>query len=253
MLIQTNAIVLNRILFRDTSIIVRLFTENEGKVSILSKGAWRPKNTTGPLLEPMNHINIQFFHKNNREIQILKEAVFVQKFALLRNNLGRIALALAVVEIIDKSTLQNNPSPLLYRLGWRVLDKLNDINQNIWFVFAFFLYQFSLIMGFLPNINNCSQCKKSIYQAGINNFTGELLCSNCFDECNIKISKKGYNFIRQLSGIHLENLNNISFHDNIIKDSIMFLESFILFHVEGFDKIQAMIVMRKLLNKSIHL
>ena len=40
-------------------------------------------------------------------------------------------MGLAIVEIIDKSTQDSNPHPVLYRLGWRVLDKLNNENQKI--------------------------------------------------------------------------------------------------------------------------
>ena len=141
MLIATNAIVLKRIPYGDTSIICRVFTEEMGKVSILAKGALRPNNTSGLLLEPINHIHIQFYNKNTRDIQILKDAGFIQQFPSLRNSLGRIILAFAIVEIIDKSTLVSSPYPILYRLGWRVLDKLNNETQNFWFVFAFFLYQ----------------------------------------------------------------------------------------------------------------
>ena len=81
-----------------------MFTEEMGKVSILAKGAWRPKNASGPILEPINHIHIQFYNKNTRNIQILKDAGFVQHFSLLRNSLDRMILAFAIVEIIDKST-----------------------------------------------------------------------------------------------------------------------------------------------------
>ena len=94
MLITTNAIVLKRVLYSDTSVICRVLTEEMGKISILAKGAWRPKNATGPLLEPINHIHLQFYHKNTRNIQILKETGFVQQFSALRNNLCRIILAL---------------------------------------------------------------------------------------------------------------------------------------------------------------
>ena len=138
-MIATNAIVLKRIPYGDTGVIFRVFTEELGKVSILAKGAWKPKNAAGPLLEPINHIHIQFYNKNTRNIQILKDACFVQHFSLLRNSLDRMILAFAIVEIIDKSTSESNPCPILYRLGWRALDKLNDENQNFLFVFAFFV------------------------------------------------------------------------------------------------------------------
>ena len=142
MLVATNAIVLKRIFYSDNSLICRIFTQERGKISILAKGAWRPKNTTGVLLEPLNHINIQYYYKNNRDIQILKDAEFINHYSALRNNLNRIILGLAVVEIIDKSTQDNNPHPVLYRLSWRILDKLNNEKQNYWAVFAFFYISF---------------------------------------------------------------------------------------------------------------
>ena len=58
MLIATNAIILKRIPYSDTSVICRAFTENWGKVTILAKGALRPKNIIGALLEPVNHVHI---------------------------------------------------------------------------------------------------------------------------------------------------------------------------------------------------
>ena len=62
MLIETNAIVLKRIAYSETSIICRMLTENFGKVSVLSKGAWRSKKAFGPILEPPNHVYIQYYH-----------------------------------------------------------------------------------------------------------------------------------------------------------------------------------------------
>ena len=253
MLIATNAIVLKRIPYGDTSVICRVFTEEMGKISILAKGAWRPKNAAGPLLEPINHIHIQFYNKNTRDIQILKDAEFIQQFPVLRNSLGRIILAFAIVEIIDKSTLESNPYPILYRLGWRVLDKLNDKNQNFWIVFAFFLYQFSIRLGFMPNLKNCSKCNKDIIQGSINDYSGELVCSDCIVQSKIKISENSCFFLKQLSDLHLDDLNTLSLSNSDIIESIRFLESFLLFHIEGFKKVQTMDMVKNLLSKSINL
>jgi len=247
-LIATNAIVLKRIPYGDTGIIFRVFTEELGKVSVLAKGAWKPKNAAGPLLEPINHLHIQFYNKNTRNIQILKDAGFVQHFSFLRNSLNRIILAFAIVEIIDKSTFENNPYPILYRLGWRALDKLNDGNQNYWFVFAFFLYQVLLRLGFMINLNNCSKCNQPVLQGGLDDFSGELVCTDCVSRCKIKINYNGCAFLRQLSDLHLDDLNTISLSKSDIIESIYFLESFLLFHIGGLKRVQSMKMVRKLLN-----
>ena len=253
MLIETNAIVLKRIPYGDTSVICRVFTEGVGKVSILAKGAFRPKNSTGFLLEPINHIHIQFYNKNSRDIQILKNAGFVQQFPILRNNLHRIILAFAIVEIIDKSMLGGDPHPILYRLGQRVLEKLNDKNQNFWFVFAFFLYQFSLQLGFMLNLKNCSKCNLDVIMGGIDDCSGELVCVDCMGQCKIKISGNSCVFLRQLSDVHLDDLNTIAFLNGDIIDSIHFLESFLLYHVGGFSKVRSMDMVRRLLIRQINI
>ena len=86
MLISTNAVVLKTIPFGESSIISRLFTKDHGKITVMAKGAWRPKNTTGPMLEPMNHISIQYYHKKSRQIQVLKDAHLVQQFFNIRSD-----------------------------------------------------------------------------------------------------------------------------------------------------------------------
>ena len=253
MLIASNAIVLKRIPYGDTGIICRVFTEEMGKISILAKGAWRPKNTAGPLLEPINHIYIQFYNKNTRDIQILKNAGFVQQFTELRNSLDRIILAFAIIEIIDKSTLVSCPNPILYRLCWRILDKLNDENENYWFVFAFFLYQFSLRLGFMPNLKNCSECNQNIVVGGIDDYSGELVCANCVSQCKIKIGGNVCTFLKQLSYLHLDDLKTTSVINTDIIESIRVLESFMFFHIDGLKKIQSMEMARKFLNMSFNL
>ena len=247
MLIATNALVLKRIPYGDTSVICRMFTEEMGKVSILAKGAWRPKNASGPFLEPINHIHIQFYNKNTRDIQILKDAEFIQQFPFLRNSLGRIILAFAIVEIIDKSTLESNPYPILYRLGWRTLDKLNDKNQNQWVVFAFFLYQLALRLGFMPNLSSCSQCNNKMIQGRIDKFIGELVCLDCASSGADQIIN--LSSIEKLTSLHLDELNALAMAKKDVLDSIQFLDVFLSYHIEGLKKVHSMDMVRSIINE----
>ena len=247
MLIATNAIVLKRIPFSDTSVICRAFTEDYGKVTILAKGVLRPKNITGALLEPINHIHIQYYNKSNRDIQILKDASFIQQYPQIRNNLTRIILGLAIVEIIDRATLDCNPYPVLYRLGWRVLDKLNDASQNFWLVFAFFLYQLSIRLGFMPNLKNCSKCFSEISQGGIDDYTGELVCTKCVTQSQIHLEENSFITLQKITGLHLDDLKSLTIENNSIINPIRFLDLFTSFHIEGLKRVRSMEMVRKLI------
>jgi len=250
-LISTSAIVLKTIPYGDTSVIARMFTEDQGKVTILAKGAWRPKNNAGALLEPMNHIHLQYYHKNSREIQVLKDGGFTQQFSNLRKELSKVIVGLTIVEMMDKSTLDNNPFPILYRLGWRVLEKLNDEKQNIWLVFVFFLYQLSLRLGFLPNIKKCSKCNADLISGCFDNYTGELICVNCSTQSKISLDENSLSALQKLEGLHLDDLKTLSINMQGITNSIQFLDLFISFHLEGLKKLRSMTMLKQILNGGI--
>ena len=228
-----------------------MFTEDQGKVTILAKGAWRPKNNACALLEPMNHIHLQYYHKNSREIQVLKDGGFTQQFSNLRKELSKVIVGLTIVEMMDKSTLDNNPFPILYRLGWRVLEKLNDEKQNIWLVFVFFLYQLSLRLGFLPNIKKCSKCNADLISGCFDNYTGELICVNCSTQSKISLDENSLSALQKLEGLHLDDLQTLSINIQGITNSIQFLDLFISFHLEGLKKLRSMTMLKQILNGGI--
>jgi len=249
MLISTNAIVLKTIPYGDSSIISRLFTEEQGKISIIAKGAWRPKKTVGALLEPMKHIHLQYYHKNSRDIQICKDAELIHQFPLLRSQLERIILGQAVVEALDKSTPENNPLPILYRLVWRVLDKMNDPSLNFWLIFAFYLYQLSLRLGFMPNFTYCCQCNASLDRATIDNRLGELICPNCASPRKLSLDQNSLIFLQKLENMHLDDIRSGMNNTKEMFNAISFLEIFASIHLEGMDRVRSFAMAHNLLKK----
>ena len=249
MLISTNAIVLKTIPYGDSSIISRLFTEDQGKITIMAKGAWRPKKTTGPLLEPMNHIRLQYYHKNSRDIQILKDVGLIHQFSILRSKLDRIILGQTVVEALDKSTPASNSFPILYRLGWRVLDKMNHTDVNFWLVFVFYLYQLSLRLGFMPNLKTCCQCKSVFSHAFINDHTGELICHDCGPQSKLSLNKNSLIFLQNLENLHLDDIQPGINNTVEMYNAISFLEIFTCIHLEGMDKVRSLNMIHKLLKQ----
>ena len=249
MLISANAIVLKTIPYGDSSIISRLFTEDQGKITVMAKGAWRPKKTTGPLLEPMNHIHLQYYHKNSRDIQIVKDVELIHQFSILRSKLDRIILGQTVVEALDKSTPASNSFPILYRLGWRVLDKMNHADINFWLVFAFYLYQLSLRLGFMPNLKTCCQCKSVFSHAFINDSTGELICHDCGPQSKLSLNKNSLIFLQKLENLHLDDIRPGMNNTVEMYNALRFLEIFTCIHLEGMDKVHSLNMIHRLLKQ----
>ena len=74
MISSTEAIVLNKKNFGDTSLICNLYSKDYGKIAIIAKGAKSLKNPLGAILQPMNYLDCVYYYKSKRSIQIIKEA-----------------------------------------------------------------------------------------------------------------------------------------------------------------------------------
>ena len=89
MIIRTEAIVLRKMEYRETSQIVTLFTREKGKMAVLAKGARLLKSRFGSSLQPMSYTQVVFYHKPTRGLQTLSESAHVQPFHRISRDLEK--------------------------------------------------------------------------------------------------------------------------------------------------------------------
>ena len=63
MIINTNAIVLHRMKYKNSSLIARLFTKDEGKISIIVNCASKQKGNLFGVIEPPNIIKLNYYQR----------------------------------------------------------------------------------------------------------------------------------------------------------------------------------------------
>ncbi|TFB10109.1 DNA repair protein RecO, partial [Candidatus Marinimicrobia bacterium MT.SAG.4] len=72
-ILKAEGIILRRIKYSETSLIVTLYTKEYGKVSLIAKGARNPKSKFVGSLEPGTYVSVVYYHKENRDLQMLSE------------------------------------------------------------------------------------------------------------------------------------------------------------------------------------
>ena len=60
---KTSGVVLRKIPYKETSLIIELFTPHLGKISVIAKGARREKRSDSGLLDLLNELDL-VLHKN---------------------------------------------------------------------------------------------------------------------------------------------------------------------------------------------
>jgi DNA repair protein RecO (recombination protein O) len=99
-IVKSEAVVLGKMNYGDTSSIVSLFTEEEGKVSAIVKGARAPNSKYGRIIDPLNHLQVVFYKKESREVQLVSNAEIVNYFPAVKSDLEVLKYAYAIIELV---------------------------------------------------------------------------------------------------------------------------------------------------------
>ncbi len=237
--LSSDAVVLRSINYSDTSLIVRLFTEQFGKVSVIAKGARRPKQSVAGLLQPPNHIAIWYQHKEGRDIQTLIKSEFVERYAGLTADLARSAAALLMVEILDRAVHDSDPHPILFRLITAALRELNQITGDVAVLLNFYQLHLARQLGFAPRLSACGQCGQPMNKASLDMTTGSLLCARCRTVQGIRLGRSSLEHLRDLAGTHISRLAELHADDKTMKETGSFLLNHLFFHVDGMNNLKS--------------
>ena len=106
MILQTEAIVLHRMKYKNSSLIARIFTKDFGKMSIIMNGAGKQKGNVFGIIEPPNIIKLNYYQRKQGSLQTCKEVHFLHHNPLIKQDILKLGVSLSIVEIVDKHKLR---------------------------------------------------------------------------------------------------------------------------------------------------
>ncbi len=125
---RASGIVLRNIPHGETSAILNLFTREFGKIGLMVKGARAKKKNGSPSpLEIFTQLDLVFYYKATRDLQIVKEIDVAHAHLGLRGSWQCYAVACAVAEFLSKCTRESDPHPELFRSTSETLDALDSV------------------------------------------------------------------------------------------------------------------------------
>jgi DNA repair protein RecO (recombination protein O) len=120
-----NGILLRRIRYSDTSLILTWFTDLHGKIKAMAKGALRPKSSFAGKLDLFFHCDLLLSFSRKTELHLLREVSIKTGFEGIRKDYLRTSTASYFVELIEKVTELDHPALEIYQLLLRALGYLD--------------------------------------------------------------------------------------------------------------------------------
>ncbi len=202
--VRSPSLVIRTVDVFETSRVLTLFTRELGKVSALAKGARRLKSPFQAGLDLLSVCDIVILHKASESLDLLTEAVLLERYDSLRRDLAALYAGYYVAELLNELTDHHDPHPKLFDAAVVTLRHLDDPALRSRRVLRFELACLREL-GLMPALEACVHCGASVNTQGdvvaFGLATGGVLCASC---------RPGQPHVATLSGRTLEAIRRLA-------------------------------------------
>jgi DNA repair protein RecO (recombination protein O) len=185
--IKSPGLVLRKIPYSETSLILKVYTRESGLVSLMAKGAKRAKSKFRGLLDYFNLNQFLYPDKSRSEMMTLTDAGLIREFPRLKSDPARQALAHVFMELFLKYVQEPHSSAPHYELLLEHFEGLDETDgggpssADFSLRLCDFLLGLSAVSGFSPQFSRCAQCGGAIagLRVRMDPDLGGPLCASC--------------------------------------------------------------------------
>jgi len=197
---DAEAVVLRHYPLAEADKIIVLLSKEYGKIRTVAKGVKKTKSRMGGCLEPLNHVRVEFYSREGRELSYIRQCDLIHSFLGRNPTLDRMYAFTYFAEILQEFVQEDQPSELFFRLFLAVLATGETCGISPALVHYFELWSLRL-GGFLPNYASCSVCSSLVTDTGFYAWpeAGEGRCGRCAQGKGLYIRAAAAGVLQRLS------------------------------------------------------
>lgn len=157
--------------------ILVILTRGRGKVRAVAKGVRKTGSKFGARLDPTSHVALQLY--TGRELDVVTQAETLDAFRSLREHLGALTAALAMLEATDQVAQEREPNAPLYQMLVGALRVLAAAPSPV--VAPAFFWKLLSLEGFHPQLEACITCGVADGLVALHPEAGGARCAGCAD------------------------------------------------------------------------
>ncbi|SHH26245.1 DNA replication and repair protein RecO [Anaerosphaera aminiphila DSM 21120] len=211
-------IVLSEQKYKETSKILRVFTRELGKVSILAKGALSAKSPLTSTTQIFTNSTVKLI--KGKSFYYIEHSKLLNSNFEIRSNYENLIMGSFILELVDKTFLEGETNEKVFELLKKMLLLISKKEDVMPLVMAFELKYMSFL-GYRPKIRECKNSVFSVLDGGIIEKPTE------YQEKCYKLSDKDIYYLNKLLYTSLdeleeENFTELSNLQNIILEYIKY-------------------------------
>lgn len=147
MQVSTKGIVLGYTKYSDSSIILQLYTQELGKVSLIVYGISNKKKNKLVYFQSLYLLDVIISHKDTRQVQSLKELKINPVLPELSADFIKGTQAMFLAEVLQKSLKSTEPDLEVFDFLYHAIQMLNAMESNYHFFHLAFMSKFARFLG----------------------------------------------------------------------------------------------------------
>src|SRR5438874_7775455 len=157
---ESEAIVLRTYPFRESDLLVTLFTRLEGKVRGVARAAKKSRKRFGGALEPLTYVKVTYEDRERQELARLDACEVIESPLTTEVSYPRLVALGHVAELLDELLPDREASDVVFRLAVTVIKHLR--REDIWLPVTYFQLWMARLMGYLPELSECLNCGRTL-------------------------------------------------------------------------------------------
>ena len=216
--LNIKGIVIKSIKFSDQDKIVTVLTKERGRITMMAKGAMRPKGNLGIVTRFLSCADFTLF--KGKGMYILTSADFIRNYDGIEQDMEKLTYCSHFTDMMTDAVQEGQPFPEAVE---HFLYTVNKINSSTFEKFEMIRVLFELrllfIMGYTPKLDYCSICKQKIEEKCYFSLYNDGLCCEKHkpNEAFVELNKISLDTIRYIATIQAKNLYQLNVSEEALQ------------------------------------
>lgn len=234
-ILKDRAVILKTYDFGESSAVAVALTREHGKIRLLAKGAKNQRSAFLGNLQTGSLGEVVYYYRQDKGLQLLKEITSGYIFDAADGDLEQLCIFQAGLEIIDRSIIEQETDERTFDVLERFLARIRTA-VDPWTIFFALEVQLLAIMGHLPSVDMCEQCKKNLADVSlwINPSTGVVTCEDCRREGALLLSRESAALFVRMCSAGLDGIDSVKAKPEVRRELGKLLHHIYMHHVDGY-------------------
>jgi len=236
MIIDTNAIVLSKIRYRDNDLIVKCYTQQFGVLSFILRGVLKSKKglSKTAYFQMLSQLHLVIDYIPKRSLHTIKESRINHLYSSLHTNILKSSIVMFLAEVLSNILKEEEQNETLFSYLETTLLWL-DTNPECSNFHILFLLNLTKYLGFYPEKDNLEYDYFNLQD-------GKFETKS---QGNYAISGEDIMLLKQFLGIKFDELSNIKISSKQRQSFLNVLLLYYELHLGDFKKIKSLHVLNQ--------